>query len=1182
MKSKKIISLLTVMTVVISIIGVLSAHAIEKNEKVTLIVEVKGEAALETDTAVLMGAAEYNETDEAAQYMSRIMSVQENVQSDIKSKVNKKADVGFTYTNVLNGFSVTVNKSDIDKIKALPNVKDVHISRKSKYIKPVEDSDMSETNNSDETQENTDEFKISDGLNMSEDTDLPNTTNAPCSSKAEIRSAEETPVSTDTSTPETESGVSIDTCCEMINLQYMHEHGYKGQGQAIAVIDSELDVNHEMFTSPIENPKYSKADIAELIKNNKLNVKAYPNQVYRSEKIPFAYNYSKNNADVYPMSRSSVHGTHVCGIVAGKNGYLSNSVDGQQAKGARFSSVAPEAQIIFMGVNEVDEEDEEYLSDDAILAAVDDATKMDIAAINMSFGADYAFYNDELFVRVINTAVDASIMVSAAAGNASMSYDSYYTPTKMIDVSTAGSPASISSATAVGSVQNKMYWYWDYKTNDDGEVTKTYIHKTTNTTGTDFSSFSSYGTDVSLELKPEITTPGGNIWSAVPDLYSLTPGKPSEKEYEDSYRQLSGTSMAAPHMTGAAALIRQYIEENYPDKYENSAKFIENLTMTSAKILCHYSDRPPFSPRHQGAGLLDLEAATKTPVILLGDNGKTKISLKDKLTDTFEIEFTAKNFTDTDVTYDTVTLYVTSDSINGDTIDGGSKKIYAYVPGTLDYESPDIPQSVTIPANGETKIKFTVHLPNNPAWDWDSKGKLARHMEYFPNGFFIDGFVELSDSGDEKPAISIPYTGFYGDWTKAPAFDKPHYQHGRLTQSYWEHQDYMLHVPMGYTALMSYNEEGYSCNGACNGALEPECGYLGHNHLHDSWYTKDEIANIDEIWSEDYAGLSPNGDDDCDFLCVAVTPERTMAGCNVRIENADGEIIKTGEEPDRNYEKFLVNCTDFDMTGVPDGDYTVYVTGHLAYEGAKDEEISMKFYIDTVPPEITKKEIREETDEEGNTKIYLDVSMSDDRYVMGARVEGLRNDGKDCKRNGFTKAGKTGETSIDITNANISTLKLIALDYAHNRTEISVLDEPSPSPSATPDITLSPTPSVSPTSSPTASPSTSPIPTPSIASTGITVAMPNKPFIGSNSTAIMFDISNNTNAEVTADIIAAVYDENGVLKAVFVNRGETLSKGISSQVFSFNGNLSGKTVKVMIFDSLENMKPLGHGESFDI
>lgn len=726
---KRILSLIIVSAMLAVFIPAINAEDKTDNEQVMLIVEVKGDAALETDEVVLMGAAEYNETDEASLYMSRIMSVQESVQSNIKRKVNRKADVGFTYTNVLNGFSVTVNKSDIDKIKALPNVKAVHISHKFKYVKPVEENDILKQNN-------TDSFKFSDGMSMESDLDEPKNTTAPRSTKEKIQRVETTSepettnepavTSAPSPSPNTETGVSIDTCCEMINLQYMHEHGYKGQGQAIAVIDTELDVNHEMFTSPIEQPKYTKRDIADIIENNKLNVTAYPNQVYHSQKVPFAYNYSRNDADVYSTNWEVTHGTHVCGIAAGKNGILPDSVDGEYVDGPRFSSVAPEAQIIFMGVCD----EEGNLSDDTILAAVDDATKMDVAAINMSFGADYAFFDDGIYEKVINTAVDAGIMVSAAAGNSSMSYSphSHWTPTKMIDVATAGIPASVSSATAVGSVQNKMYWIYESYKNDNDEWEHRLVHEVTRRNGFKISDFTSYGTNISLELKPEITLPGGHIWSAHPDVWSIDPGEPDEEEYGDAYGDESGTSMAAPHMTGAAALLRQYIEENYSGKYENPAKFIENLSMSSAQIMHAYSQNPPLSPRCQGAGLLDLEAAAKTPVILLGDNGKTKISLKDKLTDTFEIEFTAKNFTDTDVTYDTVTLYVTKDSTNGDAMDG-SPKIYEYVPGEFNYEASDLPESVTVPANGETTVKFTVHIPDSLEWEWAVKGQVTRHME---------------------------------------------------------------------------------------------------------------------------------------------------------------------------------------------------------------------------------------------------------------------------------------------------------------------------------------------------------------------------------------------------------------------------------------------------------------------
>ena len=64
------------------------------------------------------------------------------------------------------------------------------------------------------------------------------------------------------------------------------------------------------------------------------------------------------------------------------------------------------------------------------------------------------------------------------------------------------------------------------------------------------SSFSSWGVPGSLELKPEITAPGGNI-------YSLNGLDASGTGYEI----MSGTSMASPQVAGMAALMAQYVRE---------------------------------------------------------------------------------------------------------------------------------------------------------------------------------------------------------------------------------------------------------------------------------------------------------------------------------------------------------------------------------------------------------------------------------------------------------------------------------------------------------------------------------------------------------------------------------------------------------------------------------------------
>ena len=97
---KRILCLVIISALLAVFIPAINAEDKTDNEQVTLIVEVAGEAALETDEAVLMGAAEYNETDKAAQHTEKILSVQEHVKADIKNKVNKKTEFGFTYTNL--------------------------------------------------------------------------------------------------------------------------------------------------------------------------------------------------------------------------------------------------------------------------------------------------------------------------------------------------------------------------------------------------------------------------------------------------------------------------------------------------------------------------------------------------------------------------------------------------------------------------------------------------------------------------------------------------------------------------------------------------------------------------------------------------------------------------------------------------------------------------------------------------------------------------------------------------------------------------------------------------------------------------------------------------------------------------------------------------------------------------
>lgn len=116
--------------------------------------------------------------------------------------------------------------------------------------------------------------------------------------------------------------------------------------------------------------------------------------------------------------------------------------------------------------------------------------------------------------------------------------------------------------------------------------------------------FSSRGPAVGNSLKPDLTAPGVNILAQ-----GYTPGATGEARHL-GYGQVSGTSMAAPHVAGAAILIRQLHPTWTPAE-------IKSVLMSSAKYLDVYTVAgDPAQPLDMGAGRLDVAAAAASGVIL--------------------------------------------------------------------------------------------------------------------------------------------------------------------------------------------------------------------------------------------------------------------------------------------------------------------------------------------------------------------------------------------------------------------------------------------------------------------------------------------------------------------------------------------------------------------------------------
>lgn len=262
---------------------------------------------------------------------------------------------------------------------------------------------------------------------------------------------------------------------------------YKGEGSVVAVIDTGLDYTHNAFiwdalheeAYPLEDTVFSKSDIANLLKTKNFKAsektalgggKLSANDVYISEKVPFAYDYADNDSDVYPSY--SNHGTHVAGIVAGydPDGYTNK--DGSKET-TPFVGVAPKAQLVICKVftdniedNEVDGADTED-----ILAAIEDCVLLGVDVINMSLGTSCAFSTTddgdeegELLDRVYTSVREAGIsLVCAASNDYSSSYGGTFGTNRAEnpDSGTVGSPAVFSAALSVASISGKQSPYFN-------------------------------------------------------------------------------------------------------------------------------------------------------------------------------------------------------------------------------------------------------------------------------------------------------------------------------------------------------------------------------------------------------------------------------------------------------------------------------------------------------------------------------------------------------------------------------------------------------------------------------------------------------------------------------------------------------------------------------------------------
>ena len=350
---------------------------------------------------------------------------------------------------------------------------------------------------------------------------------------------------------------SLDYVQKAVNADVAWSYGYDGSGVGIAIIDSGIYQHRDLYTPGTNTSRV----------------------VYSQSFLPS----DSTTSDAYG------HGTHVAGIAAG---------DGQSSQygyPGDYKGMAPNASIVNLRALDANGSGTDSTVIAAIQRAVQLKSQYNIRVINLSLGRPvYESYTLDPLCQAVEQAWQSGIVVVVAAGNSGRD-NSYGTH----GYGTIASPGNDPYVITVGA----MDMHNSYIRSDDT-----------------IASYSSKGpTLIDHVVKPDLVAPGNRIVSLLDPNGTLEANYPKYDIYPSScsecsprYFRLSGTSMATPVVSGAAALMIQKDPTLTPDLVKARLMktaykgFAGNSTSTDAWGNIYTNQVDLFT---YGAGYVDIAAA---------------------------------------------------------------------------------------------------------------------------------------------------------------------------------------------------------------------------------------------------------------------------------------------------------------------------------------------------------------------------------------------------------------------------------------------------------------------------------------------------------------------------------------------------------------------------------------------
>ncbi|HFU3800702.1 TPA: S8 family serine peptidase [Streptococcus suis] len=454
-----------------------------------------------------------------------------------------------------------------------------------------------------------------------------------------------------------------------------------------------------------------------------------------------------------------------------------------------------------------------------------------------------------------------------------------------------------------------------------------------NPEGNQLSEFTSWGLTADGELKPDVTAPGGAIYSSIND------GK---------YASMNGTSMASPHVAGAVALIKKGLLARYPDLTGQALQDrIKQVLMSTARPHFDTTANAYVSPRQQGSGLIDVPAAIATDLYVLGSEGYPSVSLGN-VQDTFSFDVTLFNTSDKakTVTYKT--------HLNTDAVADGT---FSLTPRELSQVEG---QEITVEAHSSKTVTISL----------DASSYAKELTELMPNGYYLEGFVRFLDKDDHMDLVSLPFVGFRGKFQDLAVLEKSIYDFSTEEVPFYTENEFSVTGGLAvdeknfYTALLSGKAEFNHETGE-HGVQSPFI--LGTFEDADGNFLLKKDENGQPILA-----LSPNGDGNRDGIVFRGVFLRNFRNLQATVYAADDTERKTplwqGDSisgPKNFYAGRATNPRahlietsawegkDKNGQDLPDGKYQYVITYLPETSGAKEQSIAYTIELNRVRPAIT-------------------------------------------------------------------------------------------------------------------------------------------------------------------------------------------------------------------------------------